>query len=125
MSWQAYVDDQLLPHGFCEAALVGLTGGNWAISKGLNVTAAEGTQLTQNFNDFNKFFASGINVGGVKYLVVKADARSAYGKKGAGGIICVKTGKCILVGVYDEKLQPGQAATIVEKLADYLISTGY
>jgi len=37
----------------------------------------------------------------------------------------VKIGKCILIGGYDENAQPGAAANIVEKLADYLIERGY
>jgi len=43
----------------------------------------------------------------------------------AGGVCCVKTGKCVLVGAYDDKVQPGAAANVVEKLADYLIEQGY
>jgi hypothetical protein len=29
------------------------------------------------------------------------------------------------VGVYNEKIQPGTAANVVEKLADYLIGQGF
>jgi profilin len=56
---------------------------------------------------------------------LKADDRSIYGKKGATGCVCVKTGKAVLIGVYNENTQPGQAATTVEKLGDYLIEQGY
>jgi len=62
---------------------------------------------------------------GVKYFALKADDRSVYGKKGSAGCITVKTNKAILVGVYDETQQPGAAANIVEKVADYLINSGY
>ncbi len=40
-------------------------------------------------------------------------------------MITVKTKQAILIGVYDEKTQPGEAAKIVEGLADYLISVSY
>jgi Profilin len=51
--------------------------------------------------------------------------RSLYGKKGAGGVVVVKTGQAIIVGVYNDKQQPGNAANVVEKLGDYLRENGY
>jgi profilin len=39
--------------------------------------------------------------------------------------VCVKTKQAVLIAHYAETVQPGEAATIVEKLADYLISVGY
>ncbi len=36
-----------------------------------------------------------------------------------------KTQQAILVAHYPEKVQPGNATTTVEKLADYLIGVGY
>lgn len=51
--------------------------------------------------------------------------RSIYGKKGAGGVVNVKTAQAIVIGVYDDKLQPGNASNIAEKLADYLLENGY
>lgn len=47
------------------------------------------------------------------------------GKKGAGGVVMVKTGQAVLIGQYNETIQPGQATTVVEKLADYLRENGY
>ena len=44
--------------------------------------------------------------------------------QGAGGVVCVKTGQCVLIGKYDDTIQPGQATTVVEKLGDYLIENG-
>jgi profilin len=37
----------------------------------------------------------------------------------------VRTGQAILIGVYNESAQPGNATNTVEKLADYLIENGY
>ena len=39
--------------------------------------------------------------------------------------MCVKTNLAILVGHYPDTVQPGNAATAVEKLADYLITQNY
>ncbi|EFA78874.1 hypothetical protein PPL_08342 [Heterostelium album PN500] len=66
-----------------------------------------------------------INTVIIGVYVLKSDPRSIYGKQGTGGVVCVKTGKTVIIGVYNEKLQPGAAASVVEKLADYLIDQGY
>merc|ERR1712159_510048 len=126
MSWQEYVDSQLVGTGHVtSAAIIGLDGTKWAASSGFEITPAEGTQLAQAFSDATSIFSNGINVAGQKYMTIKADTRSIYGKKGAGGVACVKTNQAILIGVYDENIQPSQCATVVEKLADYLIENSY
>jgi profilin len=125
MSWQSYVDDQLVGAGFKDGAILGHDGNPWAVSPGLGLKAGEGAKLANTFKNPADVFASGITVGGVKYMGIKGDDRSIYGKKGAGGIVTVKTGQAIVVGVYDEKFQPGPAANTAEKLADYLIENGY
>ena len=43
------------------------------------------------------------------------------GKKGTGGVHCAKTKTTLILGIYDDSIQPGQAASVVEKMADYLI----
>ena len=126
MSWQTYVDSNLVgSKSVSKAAIFGHDGSKWAASAGFNVTADEAKKLFAGFKDANTVRANGVFLSGVKYLTLRADDRSIYGKKGAAGAICVKTGKAILIGVYDENTQPGQAANVVEKLADYLIEQGY
>ena len=70
-------------------------------------------------------FADGITIGGVKHMCIKAEGRSLYGKKGAAGVVCVKTNQAIVIGFYNETIQPGQCTLIVEKLADYLIENSF
>jgi len=125
MSWQAYVDDQLVKAGMAKGALLGHDGNTWATSAGFTVTPQEGAALAALFNTPQNAFTAGINIAGTKYLAVKADNRSIYGKKGTGGIVTVKSGQALIIGVYDDKLQPGNAANVAEKLADYLIEQGY
>eukprot|EP00033_Pygsuia_biforma_P000021 GCRY01000029.1.p1 GENE.GCRY01000029.1~~GCRY01000029.1.p1 ORF type:complete len:149 (-),score=20.04 GCRY01000029.1:56-436(-) len=126
MSWQAYVDTSLVGTGFCtKACIVGLDGNVWATSAGFGAQGNEGKSLVSAFTDPSGVLASGLHFGGEKYMTIKADPRSVYGKKGAAGVCCVKTTQCVLVGVYDDKIQPGQCAACVEKLADYLIELGY
>jgi Profilin len=195
MSWQAYVDDQLVGTGHVTAAvIIGHDGSVWA-HKNLNLAAGEGVKVVAGFKDSAAVLGSGVVIGGVKYLSIKADDKSIYGthiiifpshtshshnecviyitlnyyfssppfvhksawyihnnyyhyyffphhlslttsvnpdplfaiigKKGAGGVVCVKTNQAVLIGQYNETVQPGQATTVVEKLADYLRDNGF
>jgi len=125
MSWQGYVDN-LVATGRVEKAAIlgGADGGAWATTPGL-VQGAEGAGLVQLYKNPANVFASGVTVGGVKYMGIKGDERSIYGKKGATGIAIAKSGQAIVIGYYNEKQQPGNAAIEVEKVADYLIENGY
>jgi len=126
MSWQTYVDSNLVgSKALVKAAILGHDGSKWAASTGFNVSGDEGKKLFSAFKDPSAIRASGVYAAGTKYLALKADDRSIYAKQGSGGLVAVKTGKSILVGVYNETAQPGQAANVVEKLADYLIEQGY
>jgi len=126
MSWQAYVDNNLVGSGALkQAAIFGHDGGSWATSPGFPVKPDEIKTLFNAYKDASNIRANGIYLAGAKYFALKADERSIYGKKGSAGVITVKTTKAILVGVYDETQQPGAAANVVEKVADYLISSGY
>jgi len=126
MSWQAYVDNNLVgSKSITKAAIVGLDGSRWATSKDLNCTPDEAKKLVAAFKNADAIRSGGLIIGGQKYFALKADERSVYGKQGPAGVICVKTGKCVLIGVYDDKIQPGNASNVVEKLADYLIENGY
>ncbi|KAI9803111.1 MAG: profilin, required for normal timing of actin polymerization in response to thermal stress [Piccolia ochrophora] len=69
--------------------------------------------------------SNGLHVAGERFVVIKADERSLYGRKGKEGIVIVKTNQAILVTHYGETVQPGVAANTVEQLADYLIGVGY
>jgi len=82
MSWQAYVDSQLVGTGHCtKAAIIGHDGAQWAASPGFTLSANEGKSLVNAFQDPSSAFSSGLHIGGVKYMTIKADARSLYGKK--------------------------------------------
>ncbi|KAL6053572.1 profilin, required for normal timing of actin polymerization in response to thermal stress [Balamuthia mandrillaris] len=126
MSWQTYVDTNLVGTGaVTKGAIFGLDGSQWAVSPGFQPSAAEVKALIAGFSDNNSVRTNGLTVAGTKYLTIRADDRSIYGKKGATGVTCVKTTKAVLVGLYDDKIQPGQCANVVERLADYLIGQGY
>jgi len=125
MSWDAYVNDQLIATGgVVGGAIIGLDGGQWA-AKGVTLKAGEGAGLAALFKNPPDAFAKGIIINGLKYLCIKSDDKSIYGKKGATGVATAKTGQAIIIGYYDEKGQPGNAAKVVEALAEYLSSNGY
>ena len=87
--------------------------------------------------------ANGLHIASERYVVIKADDRSLYGKKvprpcpslpfhladrstkGKEGVVIVKTTQAMLIAHYPESAQPGAATTVVEQLADYLIGVGY
>jgi len=126
MSWQSYVDEQLVGTGhLAQGCIIGLDGSVWAQSPGFTLKAGEGQSVSALFKNPQNVFAAGITISGIKYLGIKGDERSVYGKKGASGVVTVKTTQCILIGLYNDQQQPGNASLSVEKLADYLIENGY
>jgi len=130
MSWQAYVDTSLVGTGDVDKAAIFNSEGTsvWATSKGFQISPAEMQEVVGSYKDTapqKKVQANGLHIAGEKYIVIKADDRSLYGKKGREGIVIVKTKQALLIAHYPETVQPGQAATTVEKLGDYLISVGY
>ncbi|BGO94852.1 hypothetical protein NBRC10512_002518 [Rhodotorula toruloides] len=126
MSWQAYVDTNLVGSGkVSKAAILGQQGGIWAQSAGYNLSQEEQNNLIKIHSDPSNAQANGVRAQGQKFLTIRADDRSVYGKKQADGIIIVKTKQAILVAEYAHPTQPGEATKVVEELADYLISVGY
>ena len=124
----AYVDSNLLGTGkIARAAIVGQQGGVWATSAGFALTPEEQTALVNAAKPggADKVQASGLRLAGVKYFTLRTDDRSIYLKQGANGAVIVKTKQAILVAVYEEPIQAGEATPIVEALADYLISVNY
>jgi len=127
MSWQAYVDTSLVSTGYVDKAAIFNSEGNsvWASSPGFTISPQEMAEVIACYKDNTKAFGSGFYIAGVKYVTIKADDRSLYGKQGKVGILVVKTKQAMLIAHYPETVQAGVAATTVEKLADYLIGVGY
>ena len=64
--------------------------------------------LIKAFKDPSGIRAGGLFVASEKYIALRADDRSIYGKKGAGGVVTVKTKQAILIALYNETVQPGE-----------------
>lgn len=87
----AYVDNNLVGTKNIKAgAIFGLAGGKWACSGGFNITDAEAAAFVKGFSDTNGIRANAPTIAGEKYLIIKADDQSIYGKKGKEGCVAVK-----------------------------------
>jgi profilin len=127
MSWQQYVDTQLVATGKVTKAVIADHAGNpWACSPGFAPTQAELAVVAAGFANPASLQASGIKVGGTKYMFVRDLPNNILGRKGGdSGIAIYKTGKCIIVGIYENGIQGGECNNVVCKLGDYLCSVGY
>jgi len=126
MSWQAYVDTNLVGSGrIAKAAILGLQGGVWASSPGVTISPQEQDAIVKAFTDADKLQAEGIRLAGQKYFTISVVGRTIQGKKGADGVVIVKTKQAVLVAIYLGPVQAPEATSVVETLADYLIGLGY
>ncbi|KAG0024453.1 profilin, required for normal timing of actin polymerization in response to thermal stress [Entomortierella chlamydospora] len=127
MSWQAYVDENLIGTGkVSKAAIFGLDGGLWAVTPGFSIEAAELDKLIKAFDDANDVQEKGLYLEGQKYYYLRSSHNSVYARLGTTGVTCVKTNQAVLVGYYDEsKQKAGECTMVVEALGDYLRSQGY
>ena len=120
MSWQAYVD-QLTGQGLVAASLHGLNGQKWAGSAN-SASDAEAAAIASALSTGS---TNQQKIAGTSYITLRNTAEAFYGKQGAGGFVAAKSNTAVVIGVYNEKLQPGQANKIVEGIADYLRNSGY
>jgi len=125
MGWQDYIDTQLVGRELKEAAIAGHDGNVWAKSTNFNVTPGEIQAILNNYSSQESLASTGFSLGGTKYFYLSGDDEVIRGKQGKGGVHCVKTNQTLLVGVYDAPMEPATAATITEKLGDYLKGVGY
>ncbi|KAF2210177.1 hypothetical protein CERZMDRAFT_45646, partial [Cercospora zeae-maydis SCOH1-5] len=123
----------LVATGNVDRAAIFNSEGNsvWATSAGFTVKPEEMQAVVAAYKDkgdesgVKKVQSEGLHIAGDRYVVIKADDRSIYGKKGREGVVLVKTTQAILITHYPETVQPGSAANTVEQLGDYLIKVGY
>eukprot|EP00286_Rhodomonas_abbreviata_P020363 CAMPEP_0181306642 /NCGR_PEP_ID=MMETSP1101-20121128/10419_1 /TAXON_ID=46948 /ORGANISM="Rhodomonas abbreviata, Strain Caron Lab Isolate" /LENGTH=124 /DNA_ID=CAMNT_0023412733 /DNA_START=139 /DNA_END=513 /DNA_ORIENTATION=+ len=124
MSWQAYVDDQLIgTRKVNKAAIIGLDGNIWAQSAGFNLPPAEGQAIAAASKAPNP--AMPIILLGNKFMVLRAEDPSIYCRKDSDGACITKTNQCVILGMYGTDMQAGECNVAVEKLADYLREQGY
>ncbi|KYN19286.1 Profilin [Trachymyrmex cornetzi] len=167
MSWQDYVDKQLLASRcVTKAAIAGHDGNVWAKSEGfekslnlygfddefvllmsahasMKVTSRNSTtvnhasrcwrqvskeelaKLVQSFEEQDILTSSGVTLAGNRYIYLSGTDRVIRAKLGKVGVHCMKTTQAVVVSLYEDPIQPQQAASVVEKLGEYLVSCGY
>jgi profilin len=126
MSWQSYVDDQLLAtKTVTAAAIAGHDGNLWATSTGFPATTEEVRKVLGSMGDTQGLAMAGVTVGGVRYMYLSGDDKVIRARKKTSGLHVMKTVQAVIIAVYDEPIVPEQCANTTEKLGDYLISVGY
>jgi len=126
MSWQSYVDNQLMGSGMVEKAIIaGHDGTIWAKSDNINPSTDELNKLSSSFSDQSALTMSGLVIGGEKFIYLSGSDRVVRCKKGKSGLHAMKTQQAVLVAVFTEPVQHPHVASIVESLGDYLIGLQY
>ena len=125
MSWQAYVDSNLVATGMVTAAgIYDLQGNPWAYSAGFAAQVAEVAAVSAHFAPAG-LAATGATVAGVKYMFVRGEENEVIQcKKGAEGVYFYRCNTCIIVAHHDDKVQPGNCLATVAKLGDFLKESG-
>lgn len=126
MSWQSYVDDQLLNTKMVTHAVIcGHDGNIWASSANFQVTPEELKALIAKYNNTDQLAQSGVTIAGTKYMYLSSTEKVIRAKKGTSGVHAIKTTQTYIVCVYEDPIVPEQAASVTEKLGDYLIQVGF
>ncbi|XP_074582855.1 profilin-like [Curcuma longa] len=132
MSWQSYVDEQLL----CEmeggvrlsaAAILGHDGNVWASSESFpEIKPEEFTAIMNDFDAPGSLAPIGLHLGGTKYMVIQGEPGAVIrGKKGSSGVTIKNTNLALIFGIYDEPMTGGQCNIVVERVGDYLYDQGF
>ena len=67
----------------------------------------------------------GVTIAGTKYLYLSSSDKVVRAKKGTSGVHVVKTKQTFIVCVYQDPIVPEQAASVTEKLGEYLVGVGF
>ncbi|OGM39553.1 profilin [Aspergillus bombycis] len=130
--WQGTIESVFLLSGYVDSSLMGSgqfdkaavlshdLGGTEAYSPGFTISVDELKELAAAFANSATAMANGFHVGGEKFVAIRADDRSLYGKKGKEGIVVVRAKSCVMIAHHPESVQTPNAATVVENLVDYL-----
>ncbi|XP_059060576.1 profilin [Achroia grisella] len=126
MSWQDYVDKQLMASRcVTKAAIAGHDGNVWAKSEAFEISKDEVAKIVAGFDNESLLTSGGVTIAGSRYIYLSGTDRIIRAKLGKVGVHCMKTQQAVVISLYEEPIQPQQAASVVEKLGEYLITCGY
>ena len=81
MSWQSYVDQNMVgTKKITAAGIFGHDKSAWAVSSGFNANPQELEKLYSAYKDASGIRANGLYINGKKYIALRCDDRSIYGK---------------------------------------------
>jgi profilin len=126
MSWQSYVDDQLLATKVVtKAVIAGHDGSIWAASEGFKISTEDIKKLLVNFENRDTLAQNGVTVAGTRYIYLSSTDRVLRARKGNSGVHVMKTVQAVIICQYEEPVVPEQCAAVTEKLGEYLITVGF
>lgn len=125
MNWQTFVDETILGTSqVAKAAIHGLDGTRYAASSGFVIpNGAIRTLVTAITIDPSQLYTNGITLGQAKYKFLRVDPGRAivFRNESQGGGVAVKTNKCVIIGTYNNGMEPGDCCSVIEKIADQFI----
>ncbi|XP_043197501.1 profilin-like [Amphibalanus amphitrite] len=130
MSWQDYVNKQLLATGSLRDALImGMDGVIWARSTGLQETKPEEVQnLLASLSDGGATLedVGGIRVAGTRYLYLAGEPGVFLScKRAAVGLYVRQTQRVAIVALYQDPATLQQCEACVTSLCHYLGNKGF
>ncbi|KAG2047406.1 Profilin/allergen [Suillus hirtellus] len=133
MSWQAYVDNNLVgTKKVTQAAILGKAGGVWAKSSDITISPEEQKAITAAFTNKAAVQASGFRIANQKYIFLSSDTYGddpdlivVQGKKQTDGAVLAQTKQAILVVTYVYPQTAQDAGLLVTNLGAYLASQRY
>ncbi|XP_071798178.1 uncharacterized protein [Asterias amurensis] len=143
MAWDAYKDSldgyyvaeiqkrgEKGPSQLTKVGIFGLSDGNpwmstnkpWSLQAAPGEITAIASSYTQNPSPLG---GTGIKLGSLKFMYLRNDETTIFGKKKGVGALCIyKSKTALLVVIAGEAAQAGDLNSATIKLGDYLSSTG-
>jgi profilin len=129
MSWDSYRDNLIASQCLDKVVICGIPDGSiWSQSPGLTVKPDEVKTIIAGFKKGpgrDALAAKGIYFSGIKYWFILGEDNEIQGKLGTAGLSIAKSNKCMIIGIYKDGQQPGNARARVEAMRDYLKNSGY
>ena len=123
MSWDAYTEYLVNDANVSAAAIVGYPdGGLWA-KKDIELQGSEGADLAARFS--NPLSGQKLIIGGVSYMATACNDMFLSGKKGQAGCVLTKSGKALIICLYEDGMNAGGCNNAASNMAADLTSKGF
>ena len=81
--------------------------------------------LIVKYHKTEQLAMGGVTVTSTKYMYLSSNDKVICARKGTSGVQTIKTTQTYIMCVYKDPIVPEQAASVTEKLGDYLIQVGF